>query len=281
MPNSQPRVTKNEKREAAREKARILREQQRKHNALRKMWTTIGVTLGSLGIIAVVLIIILTGSTPKAEAVSPLNMASHGVVVGSGFEVIPTGSLPAGSAPIPTQPSTDGKTQIVVYIDYLCPFCNQFEQAQTAQLEAWMNDNKVTVEYHPVAILSEYSVRAANAASCVVNYAPESFWDVNKALYANQPAESVSGGLPNKTLLSIIKDLDVAHYTEIEKCVNDAQFSDWIVDATSYVTSNPIAETNAGTLTSTPTIIVNGVKFDGNPSDTASFKDFVESTFVQ
>jgi hypothetical protein len=62
---------------------------------------------------------------------------------------------------------------IVMYVDYLCPFCGQFEATNSESLRTMVESGAATLEVHPIAILTnksagtQYSLRAANAAACV------------------------------------------------------------------------------------------------------------------
>ena len=55
---------------------------------------------------------------------------------------------------------------IRVYVDYLCPYCDQFERTNAEQLEQWLESGAATLEIHPIALLDEPS-RTAPSTRCV------------------------------------------------------------------------------------------------------------------
>jgi protein-disulfide isomerase len=51
----------------------------------------------------------------------------------------------------------DGPVRVDVFVDFLCPFCRQFEERSAAGLEALVADGQVSLVYHPVAYLERLS----------------------------------------------------------------------------------------------------------------------------
>ncbi|GAB3992497.1 hypothetical protein GCM10029992_01600 [Glycomyces albus] len=90
----------------------------------------------------------------------------------------------------------DGPVQIDLYIDYMCPICKEFESTYAEDIQGWIDDGSVTVNYHPITILdrlsegTEYSTRAASAAVCAADAGEQEFLDYSLALFENQPAEN-------------------------------------------------------------------------------------------
>src|SRR5919112_5264759 len=64
-----------------------------------------------------------------------------------------------------------GPVTVDIYEDFMCPICREFETASGATLKQLAANGKVTIRYHPIAILDEasngtrYSTRAAAAAA--------------------------------------------------------------------------------------------------------------------
>ncbi len=87
------RLTKNQRREDAREKARIMREEQKKKDRRNKIFIQGGIILGSLAIIALVTVLILNAIRPAGPG--PLNMLSDGLKVGQGQVAATTPALAA------------------------------------------------------------------------------------------------------------------------------------------------------------------------------------------
>jgi len=51
----------------------------------------------------------------------------------------------------------EGKDEIAVFADFQCPICKSFEDQFGADLEAAAADGRITLSYHPIAILDRYS----------------------------------------------------------------------------------------------------------------------------
>ena len=82
---------------------------------------------------------------------------------------------------------------MVVYEDFLCPICGEFETAGHEQLAQLADQGKVQVEYRPFMLLDRfgtYSSRATMVWSLVLQQdgadVAQKFHDL---LYANQPSE--------------------------------------------------------------------------------------------
>ena len=177
-------------------------------------------------------------------------MASDGIVLTAGDDggitAVETPALAAGATPTPTVPDDSGKVaNIVMYIDYLCPFCGQFEATNSESMRTMVESGAATLEIHPIAILTnksagtQYSLRAANAAACVADSSPDSFFDFNAILFENQPEEG-STGLTNDELKSLAEEAGVSSQSTIEKCIDDVQFKSWVQDATNRALTQPV-----------------------------------------
>ena len=117
--------TRGERRAEAREKARVLRESQRKKER-RTLWIVQGsIAVVVVAIIAVVALVLTNSVRPEGDG--PLNMASDGIKIGQNFEAVATPSRPAGARPIPSEPNPAGVVEIQVFVDYLCPRCAEFD----------------------------------------------------------------------------------------------------------------------------------------------------------
>ncbi|MET0989891.1 MAG: thioredoxin domain-containing protein [Glaciihabitans sp.] len=281
MTNSAPgdgHLSKNQRREAAREKAKSLRESQRRKESARKIFLQGGIIVASIAVVVIVVMVIVGSQRPASPG--PLNMLSDGIKIQQGQVAVPTAALEAEAEPVPN--AVDDSADVIdiqIYVDYLCPFCNIFEETNNAQLEAWLERGAATVEIHPISILNsnsmgtQYSTRAANAAACVANFAPDSFWAVHKALFANQPEERTAG-LSDEELVSIVTDTGAAPADEIADCITDETFETWVEDATLRALDGPIPNSEA-LVKGTPTVIVDGLKYEGAVDDADAFATFV------
>ncbi|SIN68467.1 DsbA family protein [Agromyces cerinus] len=280
--SNQPRPTRNEQREAAREKARELREEQKKRERRNKWLIQGGVIVAVLAIAALIGGLIFNNIKPDGPG--PANMASDGILLTGVDGVITpteTPALAADEAPTPTVPDDSGTVaNIVTYIDYLCPFCGQFETTNADSIRTMVESGAATLEVHPIALLTnksagtQYSLRAANAAACVANTSPESFFDFNALLFENQPEET-SVGLDNAEIKSLAKKAGVSSLSTIEQCIDDVQFKKWVQDATTRALTEPVPNSDLEAIKGTPTVLVNGKQYEGSLTDPAEFQSFV------
>ena len=272
---------KKDRREVARETARVQREEQKKREARNRWFLRGGIGLALVAVAAIVAILIVGSVKPPSPG--PLNMASDGILMqgdGTTVSAVPTAATAPDADPVPTDVSELTSTvNIAVYLDYLCPYCGQFETTNGAQLASWLTAGNITLETHPISILdqassgSKYSTRSANAAACVANYQPDSFLDVNTALFANQPTEGTTG-LTNAELVSLVEEAGVTDES-VATCITDGAFSDWVGDATDRALDDALPNTDIGPLVGTPTVLVQGVKYEGDLGDAAAFEAFV------
>lgn len=275
-----PRLSKNQRREAAREAARITREKQVKRERLLKWLVPTSVSVGLLAIAAVVIVVVVTAIPRPQLPAGPDNMASDGILFEApDGDVVPvsTPGIAEESEPVATEfEASDDRAHIVTYIDWTCPACKVFEENYGAQIEQLVADGDATLEVHPVAILdrayagSRYSSRAANAAACVASNAPESFLDVQEAFFAGQPQEGTTG-LGDDEMVDLIASAGVTD-PAVTECVTDETYREWVTASTSRTTSDE-ALLNAQGGFQTPTLTVNGERWDSQSG--VDFLDFV------
>ena len=280
--SNQPRPTRNEQREAAREKARTLREEQKKRERRNKFLIQGGIIVAVVAIAALIGTLIFNNVKPDGPG--PRNMASDGIVltgVDGVITPVETPALAAGATPTPVAHDDSGTVaNIVTYIDYLCPFCGQFENTNSESIRAMVESGAATLEVHPIAILvnksagTQYSLRAANAAACVADTSPESFFDFNALLFENQPEEGTEG-LTNDEIKALADEAGVSSLSTIERCIDDTQFKSWVQDATNRALTQPVPNSDLPSITGTPTVLVNGKQYSGALEDPAEFQSFV------
>lgn len=277
------KLTKNERRAQAREQARKMQEERRRRERLKKGLTVGGIIVAAVAIVAIVAVVIVNSIRPAGPG--PENMASNGIVIGQDFVAESTAAVPAEGEPVPTEPRQD-IIQIEIYQDYMCPVCGTFDEANRATLEQLMSTGAATVEVHPIAILdraslgTKYSTRSASAAACVAEFAPDSFWDFNSAMYDNQPAESTSG-LSNDEIVGIAEGTGIDTTGGLADCITEGRFMSWAEDATVRAGTQPLPGTDGVVADRTPTVLVNGQQYPGAASDAAGFSAFVTATAGQ
>ena len=276
---SDPRQTKNEKRQEARDKARELREKQSKQDKQKKIILQSSIAVAVVAIIAIVAYFV-TSSVPEAAA-GPRNMQSDGIKIGQNFVAERTPGLEPGEAPTVSGENPAGVAEINVFVDYSCPHCGDFEEVYGEQFRAWVADGTATVEYHPLSFLDpqtagqRYSTRAANVAACVADIEPDSFFGVNEALLLNQPARSGTVSYSDADLLAIAESAGVSNLAEVESCISDERFAGWVEEATMRAMgTGPVTVRNSEipVVQGTPTVLVNGKSYAGtSPADLAAF----------
>lgn len=269
------RKTKDQRRAERREQVRIELAQQKKRERRNSLLTRGGVTLGFLALFAAVGYGLWQSSRPKDQT-GPANMLSGGVVftgAAGKTEVVKTASMPSGGDAVPT--ATTSPARIVTYIDFSCEYCKAFEGANGDQIEKMVADGKASLEVVPVAILGDYSVRAASAASCLAAEQPESFFPMLKVMYDQQPAEG-GPGLTNEEILDLWKSAGINASSATKDCVEATRYSDWIKTRTEVVTSDSKVANPATGGFGTPTVFVNDVRYQPkNLSDPTEFAAFV------
>jgi protein-disulfide isomerase len=273
------RLSKNEKREAAREKARILREEQKKKDRRTKLILQGSIILASLAIVAIIALVVVNSIKPAGPG--PRNMASDGIQLSQGAIATETPGLKPGEDPVPNvRDEASGVLDIQMYVDYLCPICGQFEATNGEYISSLLENGGTTVEIHPIAILdrlsqgTKYSTRAVNAAACVADMSPNQFYDFHNQLFANQPAENTTG-LTDEEIIALTVAAKVDNADKIASCIKDQSFKAWATAATARALNGPIPNSNVDKVTGTPTVIVNGLKYEGAVNDLASFQAFV------
>ncbi|MDQ4503992.1 thioredoxin domain-containing protein [Sinomonas sp. ASV322] len=290
-PANQSRPTKAERTAAAREKARLIREEQLKKEKRNKLLVRWGVVVALVAVIAIVAIVITTTMRQNAPIAdsgpSPANMNSNGGITltkGSGVVAAPAANVNVASVPTASAQPTQGQAanapgieaapkgqpaKVVVYVDFICPICNQFEQTYGQKLTDLRNAGQITLEYRPIAFLdrnsrTNYSSRAAAAAACVANSNPDKYADFFAELYKQQPAEG-SDGLSDQKL----KDIASGVGADISKCVDDKTYRPWVKYTTQLALSSGV--------TGTPTAIVDGKQWGLADSQNQGFDAFLQA----
>ena len=168
-----------------------------------------------------------------------------------------------------------------MYVDYLCPFCGQFEATNSESLRTMVESGAATLEVHPIAILTnksagtQYSLRAANAAACVADTSPDSFFDFNALLFENQPEEGTTG-LTNDEIKALADEAGVVEprdHREVHR-----RHAVQVVGAGRHrLAPSPsrCRTPSCPRITGTPTVLVNGQQYGGSLEDPQEFQSFV------
>lgn len=263
------RPTKNERRQHARDVARQRADAEKRRKRRNRWFLQGGIGLGIIAIAAVVAIVVVNlNNQPAVTAAGPKNMATGAIqFTGSGGEVTPVTSSAVSAKGTPSAVPTsnsDGAVAVTEYVDWACPVCKQFEAAYADQILDKVKSGDATLAIQPVSILdrsyqnSRYASRAANAAMCVANYAPDKFLDVQTQFFENQPEEGTKG-LTNAEIAKLVQAGGAAG-SNVSDCLSSERFRGWVTKSTNLVTSNEALAGPQGF--GTPTIVVNGKRVD-------------------
>jgi protein-disulfide isomerase len=288
-PANEARKSKADRTAEAREKARQIREEQLKKDKRNKLLIGWGIVVAVVAILAVVALVVSTGlknNAPVADqGPTPANGNVHGgVTLLKGSEVAKSEAGTVNIADLPSAPATPPATvkapgadaeagkpvKVVLYIDFICPVCKNFEAQYNETLTKLRDEGKITVEYRPLGFLdsrstTNYSSRAANAAACVVNESPEKYSDFVNALFDKQPAEG-SAGLSDDDLKKMATEVGAK---SIDSCIEQKTYRPWV----KYTTQEAAAIGVSGT----PTVIVDGKQWGKGDSAQTEFPAFVEA----
>ena len=276
MTSNTPRPTRSEQREAARAKAKSIREQQQKGDKRKRVFIQLGIAISVIVAVGAVAFTLFSAST--ASTAVPTNATyNDGVKVGAGLKVFtPTFT--------PTSPTGEEPIEIIIYVDYQCPICAIFELPNSQQIKNWVDTGAATVQMHALSFLdgrgspNAFSSRAANAAVCLSEYSPDNFFDYNTRLFQAQPTEGAPGP-ENSDLISFAEEVGATNMNQVSSCINNKEFGNWIKDATERALTEPIPGTEIQ-ISGTPSVFVNGEQYTWNTGEelasAARFAQFIQ-----
>lgn len=223
--------------------------------------------------------------TPAESLIEwPKNMESGGMVFSfDGTLPMPHSAPPlqAGTAPVPNEVDRENGVDVLIYVDYRCPHCLSFEQANSQLLDMAVAEG-ATVEIVPLSFLDRvdqstyYSSRAAGAMACIADAQPEAAWFAHHTLLSPEVQPTQDANLSNEQLIEALNQgvggLNAAAIDciETERFVTFAQaLNSWV-----FATTVPNAVDPSLRVQGTPLVLVNGVPYAGDPADAASFGAF-------
>ncbi|GAB3037340.1 membrane protein [Nocardioides flavus (ex Wang et al. 2016)] len=228
-------AAKREARRARTERARAQAEERRKKAKRKEQLTRYGLIVGVLVLVVGGYFLFTNLGSDKPDTPPAGASDDYGLVVGE----------------------ADAPKSIVIYEDFLCPFCGQLEQTVGDQLDEQVEAGEVNVEYRPLPFLSrisDYSPEAANAFAVVLDESgPEVAKAFHDLLFDNQPSES--GPFPDEDQLVEWAVEAGAEEDAVRPGIEDMTFEGW-VDAAGDAASD------AG-IDSTPTVLIDGERVEG------------------
>lgn len=280
---------KSARREAARQKAQRIQQEEQRRVRRRRLITQLSIVLGIVVVAVLVIGLVQVLSRPSGSA--PQNMASGGILLGKGLKAERTAASAVDADPTFGAVGTKKSPKVQVYLDYMCPYCGQFERQNSGFLRTQVESGKTQLEIHPVAFLdsmstTNYSTRAANAAAAVATYAPNSFFDFNTLMFANQPDEQSTGFSDTKIGDIAAKAIrqskgPTSAIAKIRAAIKSQKFKGWVTAQTSWAQKHKVPNTNkskAPLQIGTPVVFVNGKYWTNNFTDADSFSTFFAKT---
>lgn len=254
----------------ARARARQMQVDQQRKDRRRRSTVIWGSVIAAVLVVALVVAFLATRGNGEVAASGPMPAVANeegGVTLTSTTQIADAGagqrdvdaskvevtqpasdqpeSIPAAGAPAEGEPA-----HIVLYVDFNCVHCFEFESANADKIKEWVDAGKATVEYRVVNFLStpanqNYSARSAAAAYCVAATKPEAYWDFATGLFTAY-GQHQGKGLSDDELTQRAADAGV----DIASCVDDDTYR----PAVEYTT----AKAKAAGVVGTPTVFVNG-----------------------
>ncbi|MBU2697783.1 thioredoxin domain-containing protein [Pimelobacter sp. 30-1] len=228
-------MSSNSKATARSQKAAEMRAAQKKREARRRILTITGVVaVMALIIGGSILVSVLNKKEVKAAAAGS---SAYGVTIGK----------------------KDAPHSIVIYEDFLCPFCRQLESATRSKLEGLAADGKVFVEYRPFNLLGgegrTYPIRAAGAFSIVLEKSgPEVAKKFHDLLFEHQPSEqNADAEGPDSDLVKYAVEAG-ANEADVKAAIEAGEGADWVTKATKEAQDSGVG--------STPTVLLDGQVFE-------------------
>ena len=167
---------------------------------------------------------------------------------------VPAGATPEGDAIV----IVGGPVRVDAFIDFLCPYCRQFELSAGSALAGLVADRLISLAYHPMNFLDQasttnYSTRAAAASGCAADSGR--FLDYVHTLFVHQPPEG-GPGLSDAELAGLGGGVGLTG-AAFGACLSDAPYLGW----PPYVT----ASATAAGVSATPTVLVAGAVVRPDP----------------
>ncbi|MDO5025109.1 MAG: thioredoxin domain-containing protein [Trueperella sp.] len=250
---SSAKKNKQQRREEAREKARILREQEAKRAKRNRIFMIVGaVLLVALLVFAVVKVLTSSdseaagnyGGEVRALELQNVDTEDMGIYVGA------SGKAGETTADIPV---------VGVWSDMMCPGCQRMTINYGSLFKDYDTKGELNFKIYPVSTLNTaYSRQAAAAVYYVATYAPEFTWQFNDSLMQLGMQASQTQAMPNPVdIANAAQQLGVPE--DVVKDLADTIMSDdWL--ALSDKTNEQFRDRG---FTATPTITVNDAE-DGS-----------------
>lgn len=243
MAKKRSTATRRAESSAASERAAAIRKAQERTERRRR---TLAVSAAVLVVLVVIGVIAYIASSSKDST--------------SGSAGAPSGVV--GSYGVPAGPSS-APVKVVVYEDFICPFCGQFEAASRTTFEKDITAGKVQFQYHVLNFLdrnstTDYSLRSANALAVVLDTSgstvAKKFHDL---LFENQPKEG-GAGISDSQLVDYAVQAG-ATKSAVQPGIDDRTYQGWVKKVTDRASKDGV--------TGTPTVVIDGKQVKAASTD--------------
>jgi protein-disulfide isomerase len=153
-------------------------------------------------------------------------------------------------------PVSQGPVSVDVYLDFMCPNCQEFQQLASTVLTQFTGDGKIRLVYHPVNLDdryssgTRYSTRAAAAAGCAAD--ADKLPDFVSALYGKEPAQHTAG-LTDKQIVQLGKGAGIVS-ADFSRCVTAQKYAAWVAHVSNQATQQGVHDV--------PAVFVNNQRID-------------------
>ncbi|WP_029088208.1 DsbA family protein [Brevibacterium album] len=274
-----------ERRSAAREQARQIAEAQAKREKTVKVIVYSSIAVVVAAVLVVVGALVWNSTRPTA---SPQNLASGAFALASDGDglmaVAPEAAaeeVEASGLPGVEESQTPADApRVKVYLDFQCPGCAAFEDANAQTVNRLAEEGSIILEYEPVAILdrfsmgNEYSTRSANMVTCLADSGQAAVLpEVFAALFAQQPAEGTEG-MSDEDLMGIAEEAGADMGAEVSEAAGEGLT---VTECTTevafekYVAAETQTALNDEGLQGTPYITIDGEPYEGDWGNPEAF----------
>ncbi|NCD20807.1 MAG: hypothetical protein EOL89_12665, partial [Actinobacteria bacterium] len=98
----------------------------------------------------------------------------------------------------------DAPVVMVEYSEFQCPYCRKFAEDIAPELQGYIEDGTLRIEWRDFPLIGEESTLASLGAHAAANQ--EAFWEFHDAVFANQPPQN-SGQITEEWLVGIAESI--------------------------------------------------------------------------
>jgi protein-disulfide isomerase len=156
---------------------------------------------------------------------------------------------------LPTLGDKNAPVKIVELGDYKCPSCQYFSQEIEPKLKADFIDKGIaSLHFMNFTFIGPDSVTAALAAQSVFHQNNDAYWKYYDAIYKNQPNEKLPWATPQYLTDLARKAALPIDFDKLQQDISSKTYQKEIDEHNAFAKKNQV--------TSTPTLFINGKKFE-------------------